>query len=405
MPCSQQRLKSMNIIFTFAQSDYTGASRMGHSFMRALRNRGHGVFAVIGPFNGNGEKRLADALSADNFEFLEADIFNSFWRYQNVTKLKSIIIDQAPDCLVSINQNDVKVSAIAARQLSLPYIPVVQNLRFFHGNYIFRKIKSIIYEKLMQTAARVVCVSVATAVEHKKRFGICNSMLSIVPASIDFKAVKQSAKRTERSVKRVELNLSKDDIILVNTGRISPQKGHKVLLEALHKTPFFFTNTNVHMLIIGSQSNQDDRYSKDLYDALKDSPLNERIHFLGWRDDVPEILAACDFYIHSALWEGPPLPLAVLEAMACGLGVVMTDCAGRLPNFVEGQHGWCVAKNDPEALAEGIQQVLKLDEVERAEMGRAARELAVSHFDIKVNGARFVDEIEKAASEYAAFRK
>ena len=302
----------------------------------------------------------------------------------------------APDCIVSMNQADVKVTALAARQLSIPYVPSVQNLRFFYGNPIFRSFKKWIYERLMQSATLAICSSNATADEHLDRFGLKHEKLVIIPNSIDCEYTRQRADLSVRSEIRKNLGLADDAILLVNTGRISEQKGHLVLLNALCQTAQFSDNERVHLLVVGSARESDLAHSKkvhDLHDKLK---FKERIHFLGWRDDVPDILDACDFYVHSALWEG--LPLAVLEAMACGLGILMTDCAGRLPNFVDGQHGWCVAKNDPEALAEGIQQVLKLDEVERAEMGRAARKLAMSHFDIKVNGARFVDEIEKVVS-------
>ena len=89
----------MKVLFTFAQSDYTGASRMGHSFMRALSNRGHDSFAVIGPFIVNGEKRLADVLRDDGFKFIEADIFSSFSRALSfilLTRNAHIIPKQAP---------------------------------------------------------------------------------------------------------------------------------------------------------------------------------------------------------------------------------------------------------------------------------------------------------------------
>ena len=61
----------MKVLFTFAQSDYTGASRMGHSFMQALRKCGHNVIAVIGPFSHEGERRLGDVLEETDFEYIE----------------------------------------------------------------------------------------------------------------------------------------------------------------------------------------------------------------------------------------------------------------------------------------------------------------------------------------------
>ena len=112
----------MKVLFTFAESDYTGAGRMGHSYMQALRKCGHNVIAVIGPFSHEGERRLGDVLEETDFEYIEMNLFNSFWNYRNVLRLKRLIATYAVDCIVSMNQADVKVTAISAKLLSIKYL-------------------------------------------------------------------------------------------------------------------------------------------------------------------------------------------------------------------------------------------------------------------------------------------
>ncbi len=101
-----------------------------------------------------------------------------------------------------------------------------------------------------------------------------------------------------------------------------------------------------------------------------DLGLEERIHFLGTRSDVPSILAASDLFILPSLWEG--LPMALVEAMASELPVVATRVSGTNEVMIEGETGVVVEPGDSHMLAEGITKVLE-DPIKAKEMGRAAR--------------------------------
>lgn len=118
---------------------------------------------------------------------------------------------------------------------------------------------------------------------------------------------------------REELNIGKNEFVIVCVARFAPQKAHNHLLDAfaaaLHKVP------DMRLLLVGDDPFGDHRRRAESHAQLL--KLGDRVRFLGIRRDVPRILAASDLFTMSSLWEG--LGLVFLEAMAAGLPVVATD--------------------------------------------------------------------------------
>ena len=86
-----------------------------------------------------------------------------------------------------------------------------------------------------------------------------------------------------------------------------------------------------------------------LLEQLADrAPLREKVHWLGRRDDIPNLLKSADVLVQASLWEG--MPNSVLEAMAAGLPVIGTAVEGTEDLVVPGQTGWLVPPHDVAAL-------------------------------------------------------
>jgi len=103
------------------------------------------------------------------------------------------------------------------------------------------------------------------------------------------------------------------------------------------------------------------------------------IRWLGLSHDMPATLASCDAFVLSSAWEG--MPLVVGEAMAMEKPVVATDVGGVLE--LVGGAGLIVPFKNPQALAEAMLRVMRLQKSERHVMGKAARTRIVQRFDIK----------------------
>jgi glycosyltransferase involved in cell wall biosynthesis len=80
--------------------------------------------------------------------------------------------------------------------------------------------------------------------------------------------------------------------------------------------------------------------------------LKERVHFLGYRNDIPDLLRAADIFVSASHREG--MPRSIIEAMMCGLPVVATNIRGSREEVVQGETGILVGVKQPDELAQAL---------------------------------------------------
>jgi len=146
----------------------------------------------------------------------------------------------------------------------------------------------------------------------------------------------------------------------VFVGRFEPQKDHVTLLRALALAP------RIHLLLLG-----DGPLRNQLEQLARDLGVCDRVTFAGFRHDVPEILKACDIYVHSTTSDG--FGMAACEAMAAGLPVIASDVPG-LAQVVEGA-GVLTPVGDHASLAQELNALAGSAE-KRARMSEASRRRA-----------------------------
>ena len=112
----------------------------------------------------------------------------------------------------------------------------------------------------------------------------------------------------------------------------------------------------------------------------KELDIHGSFRFLGFRENVIEIINAFDIFMLSSTFEG--LPYALLEAMAMKLPVIATNVVGTRDVVVHEETGFLVPPGDPEALAQATIALIK-EPTSRLKMGRNARQLVCDHFDVK----------------------
>lgn len=122
-------------------------------------------------------------------------------------------------------------------------------------------------------------------------------------------------------------------------------KGHKYLIEALAHL-----NSDVHLALAGSGS-----LRRSLQQLAEKLGIAERVHFLGNQDDMPRFYQCLDVFCLPSLNEG--LPLAPLEAQACGVRAVVTNAGGAAEALCP-DTGILVPPGDAQALADAIQLAL-----------------------------------------------
>ncbi len=113
--------------------------------------------------------------------------------------------------------------------------------------------------------------------------------------------------------------------------------------------------------------------------------IDDRVRFLGTRQDIPQLMNAADAYVMSSKWEG--MPNVLLEASACGIPIVATNVGGNNEVVLDGRTGFLVPPKDPKALAEAMLNLMSLPEEKRKEMGLEAR----THVETNFSLSRVVD--------------
>lgn len=188
-----------------------------------------------------------------------------------------------------------------------------------------------------------------------------------------------------------ELGLPGDVALLGSVGRLAPQKGYDLLLNAMPAV--VARHPGARLLLIGDGAERANLAAQR--DALN---LGDVVYFLGARKDVEQLLPALDIFVSSSRWEG--LPTVILEAMASGTPVLGTRVSGTVELIQDEGTGKLVAANDAAALATGINDLLSAagqtgaltsaaDDYARSNfsINRVAREHEALYFD-QVDGLR-----------------
>lgn len=167
----------------------------------------------------------------------------------------------------------------------------------------------------------------------------------------------------QRQNKRKQAGFSPEDRLLVYTAEFNQNKNQALLIEVLDNLSRYSSLASIHLLLAGEGP-----LKKACQQLAINLGLSERVHFLGYRDDLPDLLPLCDISVASSLREG--LPVNIMEAMACSLPVVAIDNRGHRELVLNGKTGWIVSTT--EEMAAKINQILESPTL-ADEFGRAGR--------------------------------
>ena len=258
---------------------------------------------------------------------------------------------------------------IAARVARVPRILVsvhgsVGDL--VHGRQTLRRwIVGRILEPLTLRLATHV-VTVCEAALDKPILGpVAGKVAGVVPNGVDLSSVSDTVRRATRQA----LGIDDEDVVLIIVGRLVVDKGHLDLFQALDTLPVA-SQSRVHLLVVG------DGPDAGLLSARSRSVDHVKVHMLGRRSDVPDLLGAADIAVVASRHEN--LSNALLEAMAMGLPVIATRVGGNTEVVSRGG-GLLVPAADPAALAEAILGLLG-DAERRTRLGRDARAVVESSY-------------------------
>ncbi len=186
---------------------------------------------------------------------------------------------------------------------------------------------------------------------------------------------------------RQTLDVSPETLLIGMACRLTDQKGVRYALRALpHLTADF---PDLQFLIAG-----DGPLLAELKGDTRQLGIHDRVHFLGWHEDVPRFIAGLDVFLMPSLWEG--FGLVALEAMAQRVPIVGSDVSA-IPEVVEhGETGLLVPPHRPDEIADALYPLLN-DRLLRRHMGLMAEDRLETHF----TAARMADETIAAYREWS----
>jgi glycosyltransferase involved in cell wall biosynthesis len=218
-----------------------------------------------------------------------------------------------------------------------------------------------------------LCDRVVAVAEEVRAFllgpaGLRAAKVQLIRNGVDLGRYRAEARRSCQ-----DLGLPAGARLVGTVGRLEPEKDQRTLLAAFPDV--LAAHPSTRLVIVGDGS-----LRASLVETAQSLGIMEHVHFLGARPDVAALLPSLDVFALPSLREG--LPLAALEAMACGRPVVTTS-VGELGRLVHhGVTGLTVAPGDASALARSIATILA-DRRLAERLGRAARQAVADQFDLE----------------------
>lgn len=245
-------------------------------------------------------------------------------------------------------------------------MPVLWNIRSSNLDMThYRRLSGLVLKacsRLSGWPAAVVVNSRAGQAFHEQ-LGYHPRRWVYIPNGIDTDQFRPDL--SARTALRNELGLASDALLIGLIARFDPMKDHENFM--LASSRLAAKAPDVHFVLAG---NEVDPSNPFFGNYLESNALHGRLHLLGQREDTPSLMAALDIASLSSYGEG--FPNTIAEAMSCGTPCVVTDTGDSA--FLVGTTGIVVAPKDPQALADGWQQMIAMGIEGRKTLGAAARQ-------------------------------
>lgn len=291
--------------------------------------------------------------------------------WQDFGRLRRYLRENKTDVMHVHWSLDMVVPGFAAR---LEDVPV--RILSRHMPYPFKsRLGTLLYSRYLFT--RMVTVSNSVR-ETLLRCGVADEKIEVIHHGTDVEAFSRTT--MDRKVARHELGIPDDSVAIGIVGRIAPEKGHRVLLEAMRKLDGRYP---VSLVVVGTGPDE-----QLIRDSAAKLGLSDKIIFAGFRDDVNNAIHAMDVVAVPSTWN-EPCSAVIQQGMALSKPVVGTRTGGSPEMIVEDVTGYLVPPSDPDALADALAR-LSGDAFLRKRLGAAGRERVEELFSLRV----MTDKIE-----------
>lgn len=335
----------MRFLFVATVRSHIGQFHM--PLIRALKAAGHTVHAAYR--DNSADKKGLDLSAID--QVFEVPFERSPYKPGNLLaykKLKAVI--EAGDydiihCHTPMGSVIARLAAGSARNKGTKVLYTAHGFHFYDGAPL---VNWLVYYPIERILARRTDVLFTMNQEdylraqtfRAKRVELVNGV------GMDITRFAEAAPEEKQIIRR-ELGLAEGDTFAISVAQLIPRKNHTALIRAAEK----LRDPRFHLFIAG-----DGVQEAELKALAEELGVGSRIHFLGFRRDVYRLCSAADLFLFASFQEG--LPVAVMEAMACGLPIVASAIRGNTDLIDEGKGGFLVEPGDADGFAEAIRRIL-----------------------------------------------
>ncbi|KKR05335.1 MAG: glycosyl transferase group 1 protein [Candidatus Peregrinibacteria bacterium GW2011_GWC2_39_14] len=209
-------------------------------------------------------------------------------------------------------------------------------------------LKTAFKKWLLKNASKIIAISEENKKLLKALYPHVASKISVVHNGID---IAEFEKKITHAQSNPNQNNPKT---ILTVAALHPRKGLKYLIEAFSK----INDKNLQLQIVGEGPQK-----QELQELTRKLNLSEQVKFLGWRNDIPELMASANMFVLPSLHEA--FGLVLLEAILAKLPIIATNSGG-IPEIIENnKNGLLVPPKDAETLANTIKILLENDELNK----------------------------------------
>ncbi|WP_457329424.1 glycosyltransferase [Rhizobacter sp. P5_C2] len=352
----------MRVLHVIETLDFGGAEKVVVDLVAATKGRCQPAVCCV-KHSGELAQRLGDGVQVFSLGKGEGNDLTVPWR------LARLVREQGFDVMHSHLWGVYLESALAAKLAGVPLVHTVHGNYQDYGQRFIPRLKLALRHRLERFAARW----------HQRIVTVSHSIQSYVVENIGIDARRVETVHNGID-ERVSLQGERRGTTFITVGRMAAVKNHAMMIRAFARVAA--SRPDARLQLVG------DGPDRPALEALAASlGVASRVEFLGFRNDVAELLAAADVFLMSSHYEG--VSIAILEAMRAGLPVVGTQVGGIPETVLQGESGLLVPDGDEAAFADAMLTLLQ-DASRRGVLGRAATQRQREAFSLESAAQRYL---------------
>jgi len=271
-----------------------------------------------------------------------------------------------------------------ARLISRLHVPLFLFYRIGAGNYQRR---DPLHRILFRHIAAVVPNADHVANKILKYWAISPAKVVCIRSGVDTKRYRPD--ETRRAVFRRTLGLPENALLIGNAGRIHPEKGSEILIDAVFgKNGAASGHPGIHLAYVGREYQPG--YAEHLRARAAEYGVEGRFHIVPFRDDIEAVHPGFDLFA-LAVTSHETYAYTALEAMACGVPAIVPAIGGMSEMFTDGIEGFFFRHRDTDSLRNTLVKAVSLPSEARLNMGLAARNRIVGTASWDAMMTRYLD--------------